>query len=73
MPYRVLGHTGERVSAIGLGGWHLSFPRLDEQGAIRIIRTAIDRGINFMHQAPPSVDHPLVLVQANCWLGVGGA
>jgi diketogulonate reductase-like aldo/keto reductase len=48
MPYRLLGHTGERVSAIGLGGWHLSFPRLDEQGAIRIIRTAIDRGINFM-------------------------
>jgi len=26
-----------------------------------------------MHQAAPSVDHPLVLVQANCWLGVGGA
>jgi aryl-alcohol dehydrogenase-like predicted oxidoreductase len=48
MPYRVLGRTGERVSAIGLGGWHLSFPRLDEQAAIRIIRTAIDRGINFM-------------------------
>ena len=48
MPYRVLGHTGERVSAIGLGGWHLSFPRLDEQAAVRIVRTAIDRGINFM-------------------------
>ena len=48
MPYRVLGHTGERVSAIGLGGWHLAFPKLDEQAAVRIIRTAIDRGINFM-------------------------
>ena len=48
MPYRVLGHTGERVSAVGLGGWHLSFPRLEEQAAIRIIRTAIDRGMNFM-------------------------
>ena len=48
MPYRVLGHTGERVSAIGLGGWHLAFPKLDEQASMRIIRTAIDRGINFM-------------------------
>ena len=48
MPYRVLGRTGERVSAIGLGGWHLSFPRLDEQAGVRIIRTAIDRGITFM-------------------------
>src|SRR5262249_49403865 len=48
MPYRVLGHTGERVSAIGLGGWHLSFPRLDEQAAMRLVRSAIDRGINFM-------------------------
>ena len=48
VPYRVLGHTGERVSAIGLGGWHLAFPKLDEQASMRIIRTAIDRGINFM-------------------------
>jgi len=48
MPFRVLGRTGERVSAIGLGGWHLSFPRMDEQASVRIVRTAIDRGINFM-------------------------
>ena len=48
VPYRVLGHTGEHVSAIGLGGWHLAFPKLDEQASMRIIRTAIDRGINFM-------------------------
>jgi len=48
MPYRVLGNTGERVSAIGLGGWHLGFKKLDEQLSIRIIRTAVDRGINFL-------------------------
>ena len=48
MPYRVLGRTGERVSAIGLGGWHLALPHVDEQTALRIIRSAIDRGMNFM-------------------------
>lgn len=48
MPYRVLGRTGERVSAIGLGGWHLGFEKLDEELSIRIVRSAIDRGINFM-------------------------
>jgi aryl-alcohol dehydrogenase-like predicted oxidoreductase len=48
MPYRVLGRTGERVSAIGVGGWHLGLKRVDEPLAIRIVRSAIDRGINFM-------------------------
>ena len=48
MPYRVLGRTGERVSAIGLGGWHLALPHVDEALADRIIRTAVDRGINFL-------------------------
>jgi predicted aldo/keto reductase-like oxidoreductase len=45
--YRQLGRTGERVSAIGIGGYHIGDPS-DEQVAIRMIRTAIDRGINFM-------------------------
>jgi len=48
MPYRVLGRTGERVSAIGLGGWHLGLKHVDEPLSIRIVRTAIDRGISFM-------------------------
>jgi aryl-alcohol dehydrogenase-like predicted oxidoreductase len=48
MIYRTLGSTGERVSAIGVGGWHLSLKHVDEELAIRIIRSAIDRGINFM-------------------------
>jgi predicted aldo/keto reductase-like oxidoreductase len=47
MIYRKLGRTNERVSAIGLGGYHIGIPK-DEQDSIRIIRTAIDRGINFM-------------------------
>jgi aryl-alcohol dehydrogenase-like predicted oxidoreductase len=58
MQYRLLGSTGEQVSAIGLGGWHLSLKHVDESLAIRIVRTAIDRGITFMD---------------NCWDYNGGA
>jgi predicted aldo/keto reductase-like oxidoreductase len=46
--YRPLGKTGERVSPIGLGGWHLGLPHVDEQLGFRIVRSAIDRGITFM-------------------------
>lgn len=45
---RTLGRTGESVSAIGLGGWHLSLPHVDEALAVRIVHAAIDRGIDFM-------------------------
>ncbi len=48
VPYRILGRTGERVSALGLGGWHLGFPSLSDDESVRIIRTAIDRGITFL-------------------------
>jgi len=48
IPHRTLGRTGERVSAIGLGGWHLGLKQVDEKLSIRIVRTAIDSGINFM-------------------------
>ena len=48
MPMRTLGRTGVQVSLVGLGGWHLGFKSMDEQLAVRIIRTAIDNGINFM-------------------------
>jgi aryl-alcohol dehydrogenase-like predicted oxidoreductase len=46
--HRVLGRTGEKVSAIGLGGWHLGLPTVDEQLSLRIVRSAIDYGVNFM-------------------------
>jgi predicted aldo/keto reductase-like oxidoreductase len=48
MTYRTLGSTGEEVSAIGLGGWHLALKHVDKELGVRIVRTAIDRGINFM-------------------------
>jgi len=47
MIYRVLGRTGERVSAIGMGGFHIGKQR-DPDESIRLLRTAIDRGITFM-------------------------
>jgi predicted aldo/keto reductase-like oxidoreductase len=48
VPLRPLGRTGEQVSAIGLGGWHIGLASLDQADSIRLIRTAIDRGITFL-------------------------
>jgi aryl-alcohol dehydrogenase-like predicted oxidoreductase len=47
MLYRPLGRTGQQVSALGLGGYHIGIPK-DEAEGIRIIRSAIDQGITFM-------------------------
>jgi aryl-alcohol dehydrogenase-like predicted oxidoreductase len=47
MIYRRLGRTGERVSAIGLGGFHLGVPP-EEKDAIRLVRCAVDRGMTFL-------------------------
>jgi uncharacterized protein len=56
MPYRTLGRSGEKVSLIGLGGYHLG-NQSDPNESIRIIRTGIDEGINFLD---------------NCWDYNGG-
>jgi uncharacterized protein len=47
MIYRNLGTTGERVSAIGLGGYHIGKDP-DAQANIQLIRQAIDKGITFL-------------------------
>jgi aryl-alcohol dehydrogenase-like predicted oxidoreductase len=47
MIYRPLGRTGEKISALGLGGYHIG-TQADEAESIRIIRTAMDRGITFL-------------------------
>lgn len=57
MPYRKLGSTGESVSLVGLGGYHIGIADLEESESIRIIRVAIDNGINFLD---------------NCWDYNGG-
>jgi predicted aldo/keto reductase-like oxidoreductase len=56
MMYRPFGKTGEKVSAIGLGGHHIGRPK-DPQVGIRLIRTALDNGLNFLD---------------NCWDYNGG-
>jgi uncharacterized protein len=57
VPYRTLGRTGEKVSMVGLGGYHLGKPDLTADESIRIVRKAIDEGINFLD---------------NCWDYNGG-
>jgi predicted aldo/keto reductase-like oxidoreductase len=54
--YRTLGKTGEKVSMMGLGGYHIGMQK-DEQESIQIIRAAVDNGINFLD---------------NCWDYNGG-
>ena len=56
MIYRELGRTGERVSAIGMGGYHIG-KQQDPDESIHLLRAAIDRGITFMD---------------NCWDYNGG-
>ena len=46
VPTRELGRTGERVSIVGLGGYHLGIPT--EEESVRIVRTALDHGMNFL-------------------------
>ena len=48
IPQRSLGRTGEKVSCIGLGGWHLALPHVDAKLAEWLIHSAIDRGVTFM-------------------------
>jgi predicted aldo/keto reductase-like oxidoreductase len=48
MLYRTLGRTKERVSLIGLGGYHIGKSQLSEADSTKIIRSAIDHGITFM-------------------------
>ena len=46
LPTRVLGRTGERVSILCLGGWHIGSVKDGDQ-AIRIMHAAVDEGLTF--------------------------
>ncbi len=47
MIYRELGTTGERVSAIGMGGYHLG-KQPEASQSIQLMHAGIDRGITFL-------------------------
>jgi len=57
VPFRILGHTGEKVSIVGIGGYHLARPGVSAEESIRIVRVGLDQGINFLD---------------NCWDYNGG-
>jgi predicted aldo/keto reductase-like oxidoreductase len=48
IPRRTLGKTRERVSIVGIGGHHLGRALVEESESIRIVRTALDNGVNFL-------------------------
>lgn len=50
IPRRPFGRSGETVSILGLGGWHLGVPKTDAD-AVRLVHQAIDAGINFLDNA----------------------
>ncbi len=50
IPRRVLGRTGEEVSILCLGGWHIRAVK-DDNEAIRIMHTAIGEGLTFFDNA----------------------
>jgi aryl-alcohol dehydrogenase-like predicted oxidoreductase len=50
IPRRPFGRSGETVSILGLGGWHLGVPKTDAE-AVRLVHQAIDAGINFLDNA----------------------
>jgi uncharacterized protein len=50
LPSRPLGKTGEQVSILCLGGWHIGSVK-DDQEAIRIMHAAIDEGLTFFDNA----------------------
>jgi predicted aldo/keto reductase-like oxidoreductase len=57
VPYRTLGRSGEKVSMVGIGGYHLGKPDQTTEESVGIIRTALNEGINFLD---------------NCWDYNGG-
>ena len=50
IPRRPFGTSGEIVSILGLGGWHLGVPKTDAD-AVRLVHEAIDAGVNFLDNA----------------------
>jgi aryl-alcohol dehydrogenase-like predicted oxidoreductase len=65
IPRRSLGKTGEQVSIIGLGGYHLSTVQSREL-AVRLVQEAVDAGITFFDNAWEYNDR-----RSEEWMGLG--
>ncbi len=50
IPYRAFGKTGEKVSILGVGGYHIGV-QTSTQESVNVIRTCIDEGVNFLDNA----------------------
>jgi len=50
IPRKPLGRTGEQVSILGLGGYHLGTANSVDE-AIRLVHEAVDAGLNFLDNA----------------------
>ena len=65
IPRRPLGKTGEQVSIIGLGGYHLGTVQSSDL-AVRLVHEAVDAGITFFDNAWEYNDH-----RSEEWMGLG--
>jgi uncharacterized protein len=65
IPRRPLGKTGEQVSIIGLGGYHLGRVQ-SREFAVRLVQEAVDAGITFFDNAWEYNDH-----RSEEWMGLG--
>ena len=58
MRYKVLGKTGEKVSVLGYGCMRLptvnnDYGRVDENAAMKLVRHAVDNGVNYIDTSWP--------------------
>jgi uncharacterized protein len=65
IPRRPLGKTGEQVSIIGVGGYHLGTVQSRDL-AVRLVQTAVDAGVTFFDNAWEYNDH-----RSEEWMGLG--
>ena len=65
IPRRPLGNTGEQVSIIGVGGYHLGTVQSSNL-AVRLVQEAVDAGVTFFDNAWEYNDH-----RSEEWMGLG--
>src|ERR1700675_328980 len=65
IPRRPLGKTGEQVSIIGVGGYHLGTVQSSDL-AVRLVHEAVDAGVTFFDNAWEYNDH-----RSEEWMGLG--